>query len=376
MRRTLLAALLLIVPVSAVPAGLAGGDARVEYLQTRRGRALVRLVWLMLSERKLAEARLRLAPELRRIEAAPEGGLSLADVRLLYLAGIVEEMAGATARRDELFASARRLARADEFTHIELGKMFEELHREDITSFEFGRVLELEPADSLHDVEALERLAQWACTNRRWPRAAELFERLNRILRETRHIRVPDQTLSYFEYMGLTCRGFALLEQRPPAWQEALERAERAWRLDPERIEAPLLGEHLAGVCPERARAEELRKTWRERSERTVEALKQRIAAEPREPHHYNALAWFCALLGRHLEEAVHAAERALELSPAEPAFLDTLAEVRFRRGEAAAAAATIRRVIDVCPFANDYYRHQLDRFEAARAKPKAAGVP
>ena len=291
--------------------------------------------------------------------------------------GIVHEMGGDRGRRDALFETARKLTPADEFTHLLIGKAFDELHREDISEAALVRVLELAPGGSVDDAEALELLTQSAYTNRRYARAAELSGKLLEMLRRTTSLRVREEFFSHFEYLGLVSLGFALLnEKKPGAWREALAKCERAWKLAPTRIDAPILGERIAGRCPDKMRAKELKATWRERSERVAQVLRRSITANPREAHQYNALAWFLAELDRDPDEGIRAARRALELRPGEPAFIDTLAELQFRKGDVRAAIKTIRRVIDVCPYANDYYRRQLDRFEAALKQSKAAGVP
>jgi len=353
-------------------------DARVVYLQSKRTRTLERLVRVLLSDGKTPEARRLLDGDVKRISALPpEEPLSTDDARLLYLAGVVEELAGAPVRRDELFGTVRRRTPDEEFTHLLLGKTFAGLHRRDIAEAELRKVLALGPEGSVQDAEALERLAHAAWVNREYTGSADFFARLLKLLRTTRLLEVPEQMLAGCEYMSLVSRGHALLEEgRPETWQTGLELCERAWRLSPLRIDAPVLGERLAARCPEAARREELAKTWRDRSERLAESLRRAVRASPRDAHNHNGLAWLFAELGRNHDEGIRAVKRALELRPAEPAFIDTLAELQFKKGDVRAAVATIRRVTDLYPFANDYYRRQLERFEAALQKPESPGAP
>jgi len=382
MRRCLPVMLMLVcgsfAAAADAPPDLGPADARLTVLEAERLRALERLIRLLLSEGALDEARKVLEPEVTAITSrAASEAASVAEVRLVYFMGIVEELSHRPADRDARFETARRLTPADEFPNLLLGRYFDDLHREDISEAALARVLELDPEDSAQDAEALGVLMQSAYTNRRFRRAAELSERMLKTLRRTTTLRVPESVFVHYEYLNLVSRGFARLEEKTPdGWREALETCERAWRLDPARIDAAVLGERLAAACPDKARAKDLAATWRKRSVHVVQVLRGAIAAEPRDPQHYNALAWFLAELDRDHDEAIRAAQRALELRPHEPAFIDTLAEVQFKKGDARAAVRTIRRVIDVCPFANDYYRHQLDRFEAALKVPKAPGVP
>ena len=59
---------------------------------------------------------------------------------------------------------------------------------------------------------------------------------------------------------------------------------------------------------------------------------------------------------------------------PNEPGVLDTLAEVRFQRGERSAALAAMRRAVSVAPPAQAYFAAQLKRIE--KGDPKAELPP
>jgi hypothetical protein len=70
----------------------------------------------------------RVAATRRVVEAArAAGACSVDEVRLVFLMGIVEEMSGAPAKRDELFKAARRLTPADEATLAEAKSLFPSL---------------------------------------------------------------------------------------------------------------------------------------------------------------------------------------------------------------------------------------------------------
>jgi len=77
----------------------------------------------------------------------------------------------------------------------------------------------------------------------------------------------------------------------------------------------------------------------------------------------HNNTAWLAARLGRKLDQALAHAERATGLAPGKAAYLDTLAEVHFRRGEPEKAADLARRCIELEP-EREFYREQLKRFE------------
>ncbi len=385
MRHALAAAFVLCISSAAFAAAPALSDAQLDDLRSKRAGTVERLARVLMSEGRLDEARARLEPEAKRLaEGRPDEPVTLDGLRLVYLLGVAEDLARAPAKRDAAFALARKLAPNDERTHLLLGRAMEDLHREDLARFEFQAVLRTPPEGSPFDALALRSLATAAHTNRRWAEAADLFAKLDAMLRSgdaafqdelaplvggTGPAAVT-RLLRSVEYARLVCSAWARLEAGKDAdWAEAMTSCESAWRIDPEGIEACILGERLSAACPERARRDELAAAWRRRSDYAMATLQGNIAADPRDPANYNALAWFCAEIGRGLPEGLNAIRRALELRPAEPAFLDTLAEIQFRSGEPAAAAKTLRRVTDLSPWADDYYRRQLDRFEAAAKK-------
>jgi len=94
--------------------------------------------------------------------------------------------------------------------------------------------------------------------------------------------------------------------------------------------------------------------------------LKKTLADSAPDPGYLNNLAWFCATNGLFLPEALEAAKRAAEISPADTNILDTLAEAYFRSGMPEKAIETIEIAIRIDP-QSDYYRGQLDRFKQAR---------
>jgi tetratricopeptide (TPR) repeat protein len=79
------------------------------------------------------------------------------------------------------------------------------------------------------------------------------------------------------------------------------------------------------------------------------------------------------ARLGRKLDEALAHAQRATALAPDKAAYLDTLAEVHFRRGEPQKAVELARRCIELEP-EREFYREQLERFE--KGEPSTASPP
>ena len=71
-----------------------------------------------------------------------------------------------------------------------------------------------------------------------------------------------------------------------------------------------------------------------------------------------------CACCGRRLDEALKAAQTTTVLQPDNWQVLDTLAEVRFRRGDRAAAVDLEKRAMAMS--ADPYLARQLKRFTDA----------
>jgi tetratricopeptide (TPR) repeat protein len=78
----------------------------------------------------------------------------------------------------------------------------------------------------------------------------------------------------------------------------------------------------------------------------------------------HNSAAWLAACCRRNLDKALEHADKAVELAPTNAGYLDTLAEVRFQRGEKDKAIAMQKRAIEIDP-KKTYYRKQLRRLEA-----------
>ena len=82
-----------------------------------------------------------------------------------------------------------------------------------------------------------------------------------------------------------------------------------------------------------------------------------------------NDLAWLAARCDRRLDEALRYAKQATELAPDRASYLDTLAEVHFRRGELTEAVAVSQRCLTLDPN-NRYFQDQAARFRAAHTEP------
>ncbi len=100
--------------------------------------------------------------------------------------------------------------------------------------------------------------------------------------------------------------------------------------------------------------------------ERVGEALKRALARGENDASNLNGLAWTCAVNDVYLDEALQAAERAVALEPKNTGIMDTLAEVHFRRGDAAKAVEVESNALALEP-QNNYLTEQLNRFKTGK---------
>jgi tetratricopeptide (TPR) repeat protein len=113
--------------------------------------------------------------------------------------------------------------------------------------------------------------------------------------------------------------------------------------------------EHLG----KKARADELY----DESKKATEAV---LAEYPNSANDHNNLAWLAVNCGRDADLALSHARRACELKRKNAAYLDTLAEVQFRRGEYDDAIKTMKRCVELQPNERRH-REQIERFEAGK---------
>ena len=76
-----------------------------------------------------------------------------------------------------------------------------------------------------------------------------------------------------------------------------------------------------------------------------------------------NALAWTMVNCNRDLDDALTHAKKAVEVSPKTAGYIDTLAEVYFRKKDRAKALELMKQCAVLDP-TNPYFRKQLERFE------------
>jgi len=101
---------------------------------------------------------------------------------------------------------------------------------------------------------------------------------------------------------------------------------------------------------------------------KTFELLEAVCREYPRSAHYHNNAAWLAARCNRHLDRALEYGQQAVKLDPDNPAFLDTLAETYFRRGNRERAIQLMKKCITLDP-KNSYLQEQLKRFTSENAR-------
>jgi tetratricopeptide (TPR) repeat protein len=95
---------------------------------------------------------------------------------------------------------------------------------------------------------------------------------------------------------------------------------------------------------------------------RTTAAYEAMCKEYPQSAFAHNSFAWLCANCRRRLDDALTHAQTAVKLEPKAAGYLDTLAEVHFRRGEREKAIEMMQKCVAMEP-KSSYFRKQLERF-------------
>jgi tetratricopeptide (TPR) repeat protein len=96
------------------------------------------------------------------------------------------------------------------------------------------------------------------------------------------------------------------------------------------------------------------------------------LADHGKSPELRNALAWTMVNCNRDLDEAQKHAEVAVQVAPKVAGYIDTLAEIHFRKKDRARALELMKQSVALEP-TNPYYRKQIERFET---KPFDSPLP
>jgi tetratricopeptide (TPR) repeat protein len=148
--------------------------------------------------------------------------------------------------------------------------------------------------------------------------------------------------------------------------EEAFREIDRARQIHPTHLEIPILLVADLERAGEKERAAQL-------FDQIYSAIEKGSQDFPNCADAHNQLAWLAARCRRRLDEALTHSQKAVELAPLVPSYLDTLAEVYFQRGNTAKAIELMKKCLKM-PSANvGFYRQQLVRFEKGDPKIEPA---
>jgi tetratricopeptide (TPR) repeat protein len=153
------------------------------------------------------------------------------------------------------------------------------------------------------------------------------------------------------------------LATRQGGWDQAAARYRAFVERFPDSPEAVRVRGQLAEVLARAGKREEALSQYR-----------QAVRSEPESVPVLNGFAWFCATERLGLDEALTAAAHAVELSDHAPGVLDTLAEVRYARGEYGEALKIIAEAMERQPD-DPYFRRQQEKFLTAQQAHSAAAT-
>jgi len=131
---------------------------------------------------------------------------------------------------------------------------------------------------------------------------------------------------------------------------------------------SPLSTSHLTAIVP-KLDAAGRRDLADEHFAATYDQLAELCRRFPRTAEFRNRAAWLAARCDRRLDEALAYAEEAVRLEPKKASYIDTLAEVYFRRGDRAAAIRYSEQAVKLAP-QDEELKAQLRRFSADPAGP------
>jgi len=276
----------------------------------------------------------------------------------LFLQGKALVQAGQQQEGAKLQEFAHWLPLGSERVRYQFAKALEERGYSDDAQRERDLVLRVGILEDWAVNETLRHLAYAAMHKKDFQRAADLFEKFRlRCMRTdvyfiefSAHVQVPA--------LVHQCRARAYLHEGKI--DEAKKEVQLCLTLTPGNVNLPI---RLVGDLERAGRKQEADELFQQ-----VFAIHDKLCKDhPSSSSSLNTLAWLCACCRRQLDRGLEVAETAVRLAP-QAAYLDTLAEVYFQRGNQAKALELTKRCLELEP-KNAYFQRQLKRIAAGDPK-------
>jgi tetratricopeptide (TPR) repeat protein len=273
----------------------------------------------------------------------------------LYLAGDALVKAGQEKEGKKLIEQSHWLPLGDSLARFTFLRALTERGHTEAAHRETDLLLRVSEPNSYYSGAAARRLAIVAAQHKDYLKAADGFEQsMLRCLHPTTnfvqspaYVAVPAQ-VHQMRASGLLASG---------KFEEARKHIELTRTFLPGNVELPI---KLVPELERRGHKKEAAALFE-----TSYGTYEKVCGEyPRCAWAHNSAAWMSACCRRNLDKALAHAQKAVELTPENAGYLDTLAEVHFQRGDKEKAVALQKRVIELDP-KKPYFRKQLKRLEA-----------
>ncbi len=279
----------------------------------------------------------------------------------------------------------------DERYHYRVAQFFIKRNKRDPAQEEYNIILEMDPAESVYDANAIFFQADCANIAGYYIKAADLFieafalsEKIGSFIlfgndkvktenvflalaREMELRNTSDRELQLLlnvrkhlkEPSPYLLTGIADALYRLEQYEESIENYQKSIELNPE-LSYTYSG--YGDALMKLGRKKEAKQAFA----KTVELFKKGIEESETDyakARNYNGLAWFYAIHDKRLKDAEKLSRKSLELAPGRPEYLDTLAEICYRRHKKDEAIKLIQKAIDTKPRHLLYYEQQLRKF-------------
>ncbi len=296
------------------------------------------------------------------------------DARLIYALAEARHAQGNTALAGELATRALALGGDNQVDHLEVGKQLRRRGQSGWAEAEFRRAVQTGEPGQPRTLEAQLYLAEMFYDELRYLDAARVFEEALAALDhrqpkgaqprvEPRRNQERRNGLSARLHFLYACH-YETLGDRA----KQVEHLDQATEFDAQDVDVLIARFRLDGTDPQ----------WhaqtRELIRETAEQFRLQIQQLPEVATPYNQLAWLIANTEGDQAEALAASRKSLEIEPATPGYLDTLARCYFAQADYENAVKYQSLAVELDPHTKQMAR-QLEEFRAALAEKKA-GAP